>query len=159
MGNTQAAAGEQLTPEEATQRRLARKPTMQECLSYRLSLDYVVSNLKYSTIHHDAVADGTMLKAWEQESDMLREQLSILSKFYQHNNQAKERMIQQLTANLEEAESQIERQKNPDELKRCRGMQTMHHQFVRTLESMIPLLKEECPDGIELHRKEPSETK
>lgn len=126
-------------------------------MTYRISLDYIVSNLKFSAIHHDAVTDGTMMKAWLEEKALLEEQLDILEKF-RSNTPAYTRMKQQLDAELEENRNNIERNQDPNEIVRCRGMRDMHHEFVRTLESLIPLLKEECPDSLELQRKEAAET-
>jgi len=134
------------------------KPSVQECLTYRLSLDFIVSNLKFSTVHHDAVTDGTMMAAWKEEQALLTEQLDILEKM-PSTTPAYRNIKRQLEAELDENKGNIQRNVDPNEVIRCRGMRDMHHEFVRVLESMIPLLKEECPDSLEVHRKEDPEAK
>ncbi len=54
-------------------------PTKEQCNMYREKMDFIISNLKFSLIHHNARTDGTMAKAWSQEEKMLAEQISILN--------------------------------------------------------------------------------
>jgi hypothetical protein len=56
-------------------------PTNDECAMYKENLEFVISNLKFSIVHHDARVDGTMMKAWEEEKKIIEGQLSILKDY------------------------------------------------------------------------------
>ena len=135
---------------------LDREPTVEECLIYRLNLDFVISNLKFSTIHHDAVVDGTMDAAWQEQASILSDQIATLDRF-PHDNRMIIQIRQGLEKELEDTKMQIERAQDPNEKKRCQGMCDMHHTFTDSLERMIPLLKIHCPDSIESQRKDDPE--
>jgi len=51
--------------------RQAATPTKTECAMYKENLEFVISNLKYSIVHHDARVDGTMKNAWEEEKQII----------------------------------------------------------------------------------------
>ena len=57
------------------------KPTKEECSMYKENLEFVISNLKFSIVHHDARVDGTMMNAWKEEEKIINSQLSILKQY------------------------------------------------------------------------------
>jgi len=115
-------------------------PTLEQCAMYKESLEFVISNLKFSLIHHNARVDGTMNNAWKQEQEMLQFQLAILQKYPENV-----RHIRRIQEELKQLEKTMTATDDPKEMKRLHGMCDMHTQFVRTLESMVPLLKQKCP--------------
>lgn len=55
-------------------------PSASECKLYKDNIDFIISNLKFSLVHHEARTDGTMMKAWSQEKEMLEEQIKIIQR-------------------------------------------------------------------------------
>lgn len=67
-----------------------KNPSKEKCEIFKTNLDFVISNLKFSLVHHNARVDGTMMKAWEQEKELLEGQLHIIEKFPQNTERIKE---------------------------------------------------------------------
>lgn len=61
------------------------------------------------------------------------------------DNPRRIKVQQDLEKGLAHVEHMLEMSKDPVEFKRLEGMCDMHDRFVRTLESLQPLLKEQCP--------------
>jgi len=118
-------------------------PSKEKCSMYKECLEFVISNLKFSLFHHNARVDGTMLNAWEQEKNMINDQIQILTKY---SSPANQRKVEALKRDHFTIEKMIADSKDPKEAKRLQGMCDMHTRFVRSLESLVPLLKEKCPD-------------
>eukprot|EP01089_Gocevia_fonbrunei_P003126 TRINITY_DN1300_c0_g1_i2.p1 TRINITY_DN1300_c0_g1~~TRINITY_DN1300_c0_g1_i2.p1 ORF type:complete len:106 (-),score=30.48 TRINITY_DN1300_c0_g1_i2:132-449(-) len=87
-----------------------------------------------------------MEDAWHQEKAILEDQLKAVDEFPMDNPYIVS-MRQQLVAELEENENQLDKCHNPQEAKRRQFMLDMHTTFVQGLESLVPLLKLKCPDA------------
>lgn len=85
-----------------------------------------------------------MLKAWKEEEDMLNGQIKVLKKHTDHFRENEEK-IKMLESEIESIQHMVQLSNDPHESKRLQGMCDMHTRFVRTLESLVPLLKEKCP--------------
>lgn len=55
-------------------------PSASDCRLFKDNMDFIISNLKFSLVHHEARTDGTMMEAWKQEKTMLEEQIKILER-------------------------------------------------------------------------------
>lgn len=131
-----------------------QKASEQDCLVFRECLDFVISNLKFSLVHHQARVDGTMEKAWNQELALISDQVKVLEK-YPGDIPKIQMMKQALKEDEEKTKSMMALSKDPQvsqplthvqEHARLESMNKMHHRFVRTMESLIPLLNEACPN-------------
>eukprot|EP01114_Cavostelium_apophysatum_P015695 TRINITY_DN4335_c0_g1_i1.p1 TRINITY_DN4335_c0_g1~~TRINITY_DN4335_c0_g1_i1.p1 ORF type:complete len:149 (-),score=27.44 TRINITY_DN4335_c0_g1_i1:202-648(-) len=118
-------------------------PSNADCAIYKECLEFVISNLKFSLVHHNARVDGTMVNAWKQEKEMLQDQINILEKF---PGSITENKVKKFKAEIDGIDQMVGLSADPNEMKRLNGMCDMHTGFVRSLEAMIPLLKEKCPN-------------
>ncbi len=120
-------------------------PSPDECQMYRESLDYVISNLKLSLVHHRARVDGTMMRAWEQERDLIRGQLRVLDRFSGESEDVRQARGK-LHHDLEKTEQMMNAANDQQEQQRLSGVDQMHKSYVRALESLIPILNQQCPN-------------
>lgn len=83
-----------------------------------------------------------MIAGWEEEERVLQGQLEVLKKFDDKRTQVMKEVLQ---SDLEKVSSMRKSSTEPGEAMRLQGMCDMHNRFVRTLESLVPLLHEKCP--------------
>ncbi|PRP78290.1 hypothetical protein PROFUN_13824 [Planoprotostelium fungivorum] len=125
-------------------------PSAEDCRLFKDNMDFIISNLKFSLVHHEARTDGTMMEAWKQEKTMLEEQIKILERRPKNVDSSVEEVtaehIRRYQNALVDVNNQMDSAKDTKESRRLEGMRDMHRNFVRSLESLVPLLKEKCPN-------------
>ncbi|KAL6079762.1 DUF148 domain-containing protein [Balamuthia mandrillaris] len=139
----EAAAAADAAKKKSPSPPLSLNPTPEQCAIYKLNADFVISNLKFSLVHHTARTDGTMLNAWKEEEAMLKDQLKVLEGF--PDNPKLRQIRDWLNEDLAENQRHQHETVEPEEVKRMERMRDMHRTMVDSLESLIPLLKEKCP--------------